>query len=149
METPQCVPSTSGKERLASSASAVFLSPPTKSARGLSLASLRRSINSFMSSRRSAKSDDMSPGRENSPTKDYEGRNIFWGQIQGRVEDKYALGEEIGRGAFGVCRRAQASRCMSTSAWLPHDSAVYGYENTVANCAGQQHAPRALLQDNQ
>ena len=88
-----------------------------------SLASFGRSLQSVFS-RNSGKSDEESgwspTSRGSSPRKEpaneESGKDIFWGQIQGRVEDKYALGEEIGRGAFGVCRRAQVLHRM---AWMP------------------------------
>ena len=33
--------------------------------------------------------------------------STFWGKVQSPVEDKYELGEVIGRGAFGVVRSAK------------------------------------------
>jgi calcium-dependent protein kinase len=67
---------------------------------------------SSMLSRLSSKSDSGQSRSSGSPryySQDSSvlSRDIFWGRTEGSVEEKYDLFEEIGRGAFGVVRRAK------------------------------------------
>ena len=89
--------------------------------RNLSFAKVSASLSSFISllGRNSSGSGGWSPsgspsspskiGRDSSKSAHGGVKDIFYGQVEGKVEDKYKLGEEIGRGAFGICCKAEVS----------------------------------------
>ena len=103
--------------------------------RNLSFAKVSASLSSFMSrislarlsssgsggwslsgSPTSPSSSPRKIGRNSSKSAHGEAKDIFYGQVEGKVEDKYVLGEEIGRGAFGICCKAEVSHRSGSGA---------------------------------